>query len=156
MCLSYCSVAVMKHCGQNTYKRAYLIGVAYSIRGVSSLSPSWGAWQQAGRNGTEAVAESLHPDLQVVGRKTLGLEWALPTLSDTHLLQQGHQLGIKHLNTRAYGGILQATIMYTGALPACMFVYHIGCITYRSQKRALALSGLELQMVISHCVGCGN
>lgn len=114
------------------YKRGYLIGVAYNIGGLSSLSLSWGAWQQAGRNGTEAVAESLHPDLQVVGRKILGLEWALPTLSDTHLLQQGHQLGIKHLKTCACGGILQTTIMYTGALPACTSVYHTGCIAYGS------------------------
>jgi hypothetical protein len=54
----------------------------YSFREVSSLSLRWGAWQQAGRNGTEAVAESLHPHLLVVDRETLGLEWALPTLSD--------------------------------------------------------------------------
>ena len=54
-----------------------------------------GAWQQAGRHGVRAVAESFHAGPQAGGRKCiLGVagifETSKPTLSDTHLLQQGH------------------------------------------------------------------
>ena len=60
--------------------------------GAQSVTVRWGAWQQAGRYGAEAVAESLHSCQQIGGKEKSGKDWAfeISKPAPTHLLQQGH------------------------------------------------------------------
>ena len=43
-----------------------------------------------------------------------------------------------------------------GVLPLCIYVHHVCAYTYRAQKMVLEILELELQMVVSHCVGAEN
>lgn len=41
-------------------------------------------------------------------------------------------------------------------MPECVYVYHVCADDHRGQKRALEPLKLELQAVMSHCVGWGG
>lgn len=59
MCLSYCSVAVERHCDQGTYEREHLIGRLLTVLEGKSIIVMEGS-VAAGRHGTGAITKSSH------------------------------------------------------------------------------------------------
>lgn len=99
-------------------RKSLLVFTVSEFQRVNPWSSWWLAWQQAGRHGSETVAESLQPNPQT-GGKTVYWTWFglfetsnptpkwLTSSNKAHQLifpKQFYQIGTKHSNTWACWG----------------------------------------------------